>query len=153
MVAVDANILLRLIQIGHPHQNAAVESIAVLRQRDKEEFTTCVQALCEMYAICTRPLNAPIPGFGLTSGDAIERIEVAARQFPPVPDPPTLFNRWKELVVRYGVLGKASHDARLAAAIIERKIPRLLTFNDADFVRYTEIEVLNPFDVSGLPRI
>jgi hypothetical protein len=26
------------------------------------------------------------------------------------------------------------------------------TFNDAHFVRYAEIAVLNPFDVLGLPR-
>jgi len=30
MILVDANVLLRLIQIGHPHQQPALEAIALL---------------------------------------------------------------------------------------------------------------------------
>ena len=59
-------------------------------------------------------------------------------------------SRWKELVVKYGVTGKSTHDARLAALMIERNIPKLLTFNDGHFARYTEIIALNPFDVLGV---
>jgi hypothetical protein len=36
--------------------------------------------------------------------------------------------------------------------MIERGISRLLTFNDSHFDRYTEIAVLNPFDVLGVLR-
>jgi hypothetical protein len=53
---------------------------------------------------------------------------------------------------RYGVTGKATHDARLAALMIECDISKLLTFNDAHFARYSEITVLNPFDVLGVPH-
>ena len=48
--------------------------------------------------------------------------------------------------------GKSTHDARLAALMIEREIPRLLTFNDSHFARYSEIAALNRFDVLGAPR-
>ena len=61
-------------------------------------------------------------------------------------------SRWKDLVVRYGVTGKSTHDARLAAFMVERGIPRFLTFNDSHFARYAEIAVLNPFGVLGLSR-
>jgi hypothetical protein len=43
--------------------------------------------------------------------------------------------------------GKQAHDTRLVALMIEHRVPRILTFNDADFRRFTEIEPLKPFDV------
>jgi predicted nucleic acid-binding protein len=68
------------------------------------------------------------------------------------PELPAVIVRWKELVIKYGVTGKSTHDARLAALMIERRIPAILTFNDSHFARYTEIAVLNPFDVLGIAR-
>jgi predicted nucleic acid-binding protein len=54
------------------------------------------------------------------------------------------------LVVGYGVTGKSTHDARLVALMVDRGIPKLLSFNDSHFTRYAEIVVLNPFDVLGI---
>jgi len=152
MILVDANILLRLIQIGHPHQQPALDAIALLHTRDREQFMIGSQALYEMYAVCTRPTNAPNPGLGLVPTAAMAHVEAAERQFHLEPDPPTIISRWKDLVVRYGVTGKSTHDARLAALMIEHGIPKLLTFNDSHFARYTEIQAINPFDVLGIPR-
>ena len=53
---------------------------------------------------------------------------------------------------KYGVTGKSTHDARMAALMVERNIPKLLTFNDGHFARYTEIHRMNPFDVLGVPH-
>ena len=150
MILVDANVLLRLIQIGHPHQQPALDAIALLHSRDREQLVICPQTLYEMYAVCTRPADAPNPGLGLTPAAAVAQLETAERQFDLEPEPPAVIARWKELVVRYGVTGKSTHDARLAALMIERKIPKFLTFNDSHFTRYTEIAVLNPFDVLGV---
>ena len=152
MILVDANVLLRLIQIGHPHQRPVLETIALLHMRDHERLVTCPQVLYEMYAVCTRPIDAPSPGLGLTPAAAMVQVETAERQFDLEPDPPAAISRWKDLVVRYGVTGKSTHDARLAALMIEREISKLLTFNDGHFTRYAEIVVLNPFDVLGVPR-
>ncbi len=153
MILVDTNILLRLIQIGHPHQKPALESIALLHTRDGEQFASCPQVLYEMYVVCTRPADATNPGLGLSPIDAMSQIEAAQQQFPTEPEQDQLLSRWKELVVRYGVTGKSAHDARLAAVIIERRIPALLTFNDAHFARYSEFKALNPFDVLGVQRV
>ncbi len=65
MILVDTNILLRLIQIGHPHQQPALEAVALLRVRDREELVICAQTLYEMYAVCTRPVAGPNPGLGV----------------------------------------------------------------------------------------
>ena len=152
MILVDANVLLRIVQIGHPHQQPALDAIAVLRLRDREQFVTCPQVLYEMYAVCTRPVDAPNAGLGLTPAAAMAQVETAEHQFDLQPEPVTVVSRWKELVVKYGVTGKATHDARLAALMVEQEIPKLLTFNDSHFARYTEITVLNPFDVLGVSR-
>jgi predicted nucleic acid-binding protein len=45
MILVDANVLLRLTQIGHPHQQPALEAIALLHLRDREQFAICPQTM------------------------------------------------------------------------------------------------------------
>ena len=152
MILVDANVLLRVIQIGHAHQEPALHAIELLHARDGETLVVCQQTLYEIYAVCTRPVDAPYPGLGLDPAAAMVQIDAVERQFALQRDPPTILGRWKELVVRYGVVGKSTHDARLAALMIERGIAKLLTFNDSDFRRYAEISPLNPFDVLGVAR-
>jgi predicted nucleic acid-binding protein len=153
MILVDANIVLRIIQVGHPHQQPAIDAIAMLRTRDGEQFVSCEQTLREMYTVCTRPVDAPYPGLGLSPDAAMAQVETAERQFPPVlENVAAVFSHWKDLVVRYSVIGKPAHDARLAALMIEQGIPRLLTFNESNFARFKEITAINPFDVLGAPR-
>src|SRR5437667_6290111 len=113
MILVDTNVLLRLIQIGHPHQQPALDAITLLRTRDGERFITCPQVLYEMYAVCTRPLDAPNPGLGLSPQAAMSQLQTAQHQFPAGPEPAEILSRWKNLVVRYAVVGKSTHDARL----------------------------------------
>jgi len=36
--------------------------------------------------------------------------------------------------------------------MIQHRVAKVLTFNDADFRSFTEIELLNPFDVLGRPK-
>ncbi len=153
MILVDTNVLLRLIQIGHPHQEPALEAIALLHTRDHEQFAICPQILYEVYAVCTRPANAANAGLALSPTAAIEQLDRIQRQFSVTPEPLEMLSRWKELVVNYHVIGKSSHDARLAALMIEQGIPRLLTFNDSHFARFTHILAVNPFDVLGIDRI
>lgn len=53
----------------------------------------------------------------------------------------------ERLVKHYGSIGKQNHDARLVASMVAHSVPAILTFNAADFRRYTEIEVLTPAEV------
>lgn len=41
MILVDTNVLLRLAQPGHPHRQAALDAIGLLRGRDGERFAIC----------------------------------------------------------------------------------------------------------------
>jgi predicted nucleic acid-binding protein len=60
---------------------------------------------------------------------------------------------WEGLIAKHAVLGKQANDARLVALMIHHGLVRMLTFNDADFRRFTEIEPVNPFDVLTIPRV
>jgi predicted nucleic acid-binding protein len=49
------------------------------------------------------------------------------------------------------VLGKNAHDARLVAAMNVHGVTHLLTFNAADFRRFTTIQVMTPAAVLSTP--
>jgi predicted nucleic acid-binding protein len=51
---------------------------------------------------------------------------------------------WRRLLVTYSISGVQVHDARLVAAMLLHRVKRILTFNEKDFARYSEIEALNP---------
>ena len=56
-----------------------------------------------------------------------------------------VYAEWKRLVVTNGVTGVQAHDARLVAAMKVYGVPRILTFNTQDFIRYYKgIEVIQP---------
>ena len=48
----------------------------------------------------------------------------------------------------HSVSGVQVHDARLVAATRVHGVKRILTFNDKDFARYTDIEAVHPRAVS-----
>src|SRR6266852_9420521 len=60
---------------------------------------------------------------------------------------PEIFSRWERIVGLYQVTGKQAHDARIVAAMSVHGLTHLLTFNDRDFRRFTEITVVNPQDI------
>jgi predicted nucleic acid-binding protein len=47
-----------------------------------------------------------------------------------------------------GVSGVQVHDARLVAAMRVHGVKSILTFNDRDFTRYTDIDAVHPRSVS-----
>ena len=50
------------------------------------------------------------------------------------------------MIIRHGVSGKPTHDARLAATALAAGVPNLLTFNTSDFTRYAAdgLKVIDP---------
>jgi predicted nucleic acid-binding protein len=145
MILVDTNIPLRIAQIGHPHRAAALEALKLLTMRDQEHFAIAPQSLYEMYVVCTRPSAAN--GFGYTAQQAITEIIAARSLFEILSETAQLYPTWEGLIAKHGILGKQAHDVRLVALMIQHRVPKILTFNDADFRRFTEIEILNPFDL------
>lgn len=150
MILVDTNVHLRLLQGGHPHQQPALDAIDLLTTRDREHFVVAPQSLYEMYVVCTRPVAQN--GLALTPERAHQEIVQVRTLFGFLPETSNVYATWEMLVAKYRVAGKPAHDARLVALMLEHRVDRILTFNDADMNRYAEICALNPFDVLGLAR-
>lgn len=82
-----------------------------------------------------------------------QEVEEVLSLFPIRRDERTVFEHWQSLVSTHGVQGKQAHDARLEAAMMRHGIKHLLSFNDEDFKRFSEIDVTHPRNVSSFPVV
>ena len=145
---VDTNLLTRSVQNGHPLQLVSHQAINELLQRGE---TVCVlaQSLYEFWVVATRPLASN--GLGLEVADALVRLTHFEGLLEVRLDRPAVFAEWKQLVVNHSVKGKPAHDARIAAAMHVHGLTHLLTFNGADFKRFSHITVVTPDEILNLP--
>lgn len=105
-----------------------------LRQRgDRLSITS--QNCIELWNVATRPFNRN--GLGLSVNEVRRQLRFVERTFPLLLDTPDVYTIWRQLVVAYGVSGVQVHDAHLVAAMLANGITHILTFNAADFTRYT----------------
>ena len=138
---VDTNILLRLVQKNSPMHLDTQRAILTLK---KQGNFLCIipQNIIEFWAVATRPLDKN--GLGLSINQAEEESEKLKKIFILELDTPQIFTEWESLVIKYQVMGKQVHDARLAAAMVTHNITHLLTFNVEDFKRFSDIVVVDP---------
>ncbi len=66
-----------------------------------------------------------------------------------LPDTPSIYPEWKRLVREYQVQGVKVYDARIVALADVHGVGSILTFNAADFRRYTTIKVIEPSSLLG----
>lgn len=138
---VDTNILLRLVQKNSPMHLDTQRAILTLKKQG--EFLCIIpQNIIEFWAVATRPLDKN--GLGLSINQAEEESEKLKNIFILELDTPQIFTEWESLVIKYQVMGKQVHDARLAAAMVAHNITHLLTFNVDDFQRFSDIVVVDP---------
>jgi predicted nucleic acid-binding protein len=133
---IDTSVLIRTLDIGSSQQSSAVEALSRLRSND-ETLIVFPQNLIEFWAVATRPNENN--GLGLSVEEARLQLDQIKIHFVLKPDDETVFENWERLVERYGVHGKAVHDARIVAAMQSGDISNILTFNIADFRRYADI--------------
>lgn len=143
---VDTNVLARWVNRLDPSHMLAVNALARLGG-DGHTPTLVPQCIYEFWSVATRPKEAT-NGLGM---DLEAASAIADRLAPPLflllQDERAIFPIWRDLVTRYSVRGKPSHDARLVAAMLRHKLTHILTFNTADFARYTEIEAIHPTQI------
>jgi predicted nucleic acid-binding protein len=138
---IDTNVLVRLAQPKNPQQretNRALQSLHL----QSETLSIIPQNLIEFWAVATRP--AVNNGLGLTIDQTAAQLRKLKTLFTLLPDSPDIFSQWERLVVQYKVSGKQAHDARLVAAMSVHGLTHLLTFNTADFKRFTAITAVDP---------
>ncbi len=143
---VDSNLCLRILHEDHPQHQTAIEAVSILTQRG-EELCVVPQNLIEIWAVATRPVKAT-NGLGLSTQEAVEALQTIKGNFTVLADMEGLYRRWEALVIRHQVSGKATHDARIVAAMLEHGQTSILTFNTGDFTRYPGIDVVHPADVA-----
>ncbi len=145
-VLTDANVLLRLIQQTEPHHSQADAALYALRSRGDEPCVV-VQVIYEFWSACTRPVGST-NGLGLTVTDTASKVRRLQQLFPVYRDERAIFDQWQKLVTRHEVKGKKVHDARIVAAMLHHRLTHLLTFNESDFRRFSEINVLAPSELA-----
>ncbi|MEW6128655.1 MAG: PIN domain-containing protein [Acidobacteriota bacterium] len=138
---LDTNLLLRFCDSASPQHPIAVNAIEILLKRGDQVFITA-QNLIEFWAVATRPKLAN--GFDWTSQQTEQEIERLLNLFLFLEDSPAIFPHWRKLILQYSVSGKQVHDARLVAVMLTHGISQLITFNTSDFIRYSNITLIEP---------
>jgi predicted nucleic acid-binding protein len=105
------------------------------------------QNLAEFWNVCTRPASSN--GYGLSIAEVDERAKLFESRLHLLPENLAVHIEWRHLVVAYRVSGAQVHDARLVASMHVHGVSRLLTFNQGDFLRYTDIETIHPGSISA----
>lgn len=140
-VLVDTNVLLRSAQPNHPLCFQATRAVSRLIRQEHSVFFT-PQNVAEFWNVATRP--AGLNGLGLSNEEAMADVGSIERLLTLLPDTPAIYTVWKEIVKNHKVQGVKVYDARLVATMNVYSIDGVLTFNAADFQRYTSIKALHP---------
>ena len=146
---LDTNILLRWVKPDERDYPLVIQAIERLLQAGT---TPCyaAQNVAEFWNTCTRPLGQN--GFGLSPNEADRRARLFENKLRLLPDSLAVYQEWRGLIVRHNVRGVQVHDARLVAVMRVHGVGQILTFNDADFARYSGIQALDPRRLSaGIP--
>lgn len=137
----DTNIILRLAEPAHPMHAIALGAITKLFTRG-DNLCLIPQNLIEFWNVATRPANKN--GFGWIPAQADAEVTVLENTFTVLPDTQAIYTEWRRLAALHSVSGKQVHDTRLVAAMNIHQITHLLTFNTADFKRFSGIIVVDP---------
>src|SRR5271169_3292838 len=143
---LDSNILLRMSQHADPHYLAIRFALITFRNQGTRLCYTS-QTLGEFWNASTRPLDKN--GFGLSVAETDRLARVIERDFDFLPDSREVHDRWRFLLVAHNIQGVQVHDTRLAASMYVHGVVQLLTINVRDFLRFDDLRVLHPAELSG----
>jgi predicted nucleic acid-binding protein len=128
---VDTNVLVRLAVPADPRHLTARRAVEAL---EEEGLYVASQNFVELWNVITRPVGNN--GLGQTTTAADQILGSLEQAFSRLPEPAEAYDRWRGIVVRFGVSGVKVHDARLVALMLSNDIIQILTFNTGDFLRY-----------------
>jgi predicted nucleic acid-binding protein len=138
---LDTNILLRLLDENSSQHALVSDTIAYLFST-QHNLLICPQSLAEFWAVASRPVVSN--GLGFETVQTREAIEMFMLRFGMLFEKPETLGQWLELVTKYQVSGKPTHDAKLVALMLTHQLEQILTINTADFARYREIQAIHP---------
>lgn len=142
MVLLDTNIL-----VYAANKNCEFHEIAV-KIRDRVvsgELQGCVslQNLVEFYSVITSPKRIEHP---LTPEVSLEELNkyVRSENILKVGFSETALNILDNLVRKYKIIAQDIYDLKIVATMIANQADTIVTVNEDDFVKYSEIKVINP---------
>lgn len=103
------------------------------------------QVIAEFWNVATCP--AGVNGLGLSNDEVMREVNAIERLLTLLPDNPAIYVAWKEVVREHQVQGVKVFDARLVATMHVYGVETILTFNLADFKRYSHINATHPASV------
>lgn len=140
---VDTNLLVHIAGGPSDAKHAlSLESIDRLGLQRNLLFLV-PQIIYEFWAVATRDKNSN--GLGFSAEETNRFIDrLGTLDFRLIQGESDVLPNWRELVTRYQVSGKTTHDAHLVASMLSHNVTHLLTFNAKHFQRFQEITVLTP---------
>ena len=140
MSFVDTNVLVYATATSAPFRDRA--RAALVRLAADEQLSVSRQILREYVAVMTRPQTW---GRALSLAEAMTDAAVFERRFTVLEDGQLEWDQLMDLSRLYSFGGRQVHDANVVATMLAHGERRLLTFNEADFRRFTPlIEVITP---------
>jgi len=137
---VDTNILVHATAAGSPFHTRAREALARLAANGPLAISQ--QVLREYLAVTTRPQVWAKP---LTLAEALADTDSFSRRFTILEDGLPVWDQLASLGRGFSFGGRQVHDANIVATMLAHGETRLLTFNDADFRRFSSvIEIVVP---------
>ena len=99
------------------------------------------QILCEFYSIVTNARRVPKPR---SPDDALRAISGLLAFLHVLPVPAHTVDGWLDLLSRHPVTGGDVFDLHIVATMQANGVPRIYTFNTADFDVFPELSVVTP---------
>jgi predicted nucleic acid-binding protein len=137
---VDTNLLVYAAARGAPFRDRARTALAGAAAG--EPLSLSRQIMREYLAVMTRQQTWGKP---LTLTEAMADAAAIVQRFVILEDGPSVWNQLIQLSRVYSFGGRQVHDANVVATMLAHGERRLLTFNEADFRRFSAlIEVITP---------
>ena len=139
---LDTNILVYASDETSPFHQAAV----ALREKGlRREIPLCIcsQVLSEFFAIVTDPKRVSSPR---TQGEALLEMEkyFYSKSILKIYPAPEIVDIMMGFLKRYEITKQEIFDLQLVATMLSNNVTRLYTYNQEDFSKFKEIEVLSP---------
>lgn len=141
---LDTNIILRFSNPSDGQHELVTNAVAALLAQGDECYLAA-QVLIEMWVVATRPTD--VNGLGWSTTYTRNVIDQLMQRFPIVEEGPQLFLTWLDIVSTNKILGKRTHDARIAALMKTTAISHILTLNPSDFSNIPGITVVHPQNI------
>ncbi|MGD9720031.1 MAG: type II toxin-antitoxin system VapC family toxin [Pirellulales bacterium] len=143
---VDTGVLLRLFDRSDAEHATIRKAFGVLRAAG-HSLATCPQNIAEFWNVSTRPTSAR-GGYGQSIPTTERRVKFIENVGTLLSESPAVYQKWRELLIRFNVVGLAVYDARLVAMMEIAGISHIVTLNGADFARYPSITSVTPAGIA-----